>query len=78
MYKFLNTGLTKYFSPYLIPYCSGYNTRSSCGDGNLPVVPRFFPSIHKSAKQFGHSFSFDAPTVWNSMPDDVCTFPAVN
>ena len=78
VYKFLNTGFPKYFSPYLVPYHSGYNTRSSCGDGNFLVVPRFLPSIHKSAKQFGHSFSFNAPTVWNALPDEVCASPSVN
>ena len=75
VYKFLNTGFSKYFSPYLVPYHSGYNTRSSCRDGNLLVVQRFLPSIHKSAKQFGHSFSFNAATVWNALPDEVRASP---
>ena len=30
--------------------------------------PQFCPSIHKS-KHFGHSFAFDAPTVWNDLHD---------
>ena len=34
-------------------------------------VPQFCPSVHKSKKHFGHSFAFDAPTVWNYLPDEV-------
>ena len=40
----------------------------------LPIsldVPKFQPTIHKSTKQFGFSFAFDAPTVWNSLPEDI-------
>ena len=33
---------------------------------NFLNVPKFQPKIHKSTKQFGFSFTFDAPTVWNS------------
>ena len=35
-------------------------------DGRILVVPRILPSIHKS----GHNFFFDAPTVWNALPDE--------
>ena len=36
------------------------------------VVPRFQPSVHKSVKQFGKSFDFYAPTLWNALPDKIC------
>ena len=32
---------------------------------------KFHPSVHKSLKQFGNSFAFDAPTVWNVLPDEI-------
>ena len=35
-------------------------------------VPPFRPSLYTSSKQFGHSFTFDAPEVWNDLPDEVC------
>ena len=34
-------------------------------------VPQFVLSVHRSAKQFGLSFTFVAPTIYNDMPDDV-------
>ena len=30
-----------------------------------------FASIYKSKKQFGLSFAYDAPIIWNDLPDDV-------
>ena len=38
-------------------------------------VPQFSPPVHKSKKHFGHSFAFDAATVWNDLPDDICCAP---
>ena len=37
---------------------------------------RLHHSIHlyiNKKTHFGHSFAFDAPTVWNDLPDDVCS-----
>ena len=61
VYKFLHTGFPKYFAPYLSSYSSSYGTRCSQSGGNFLVIPKFYPSIHKSVKQFGNSFAFDAP-----------------
>ena len=44
VYKFLHTGLPKYFAPYI----SSYSTRRSQSGGNFFVIPKFQPSIHKS------------------------------
>ena len=63
VYKFLNTGFPKYFAPYIFSYISSYSTRHSQSGSNFLVVPKFQPSIHRSVKQFGHSFAFNAPTV---------------
>ena len=64
--KFLYTCFPRYFAPYLSSYSSSYSTRHSQIGGNLLVIPKFYPSVHKSVKQFGNSFAFDAPTVWNA------------
>ena len=48
-----------------------YNTRRCQNAGSFLVVPKFQPSVHKSSKQFGYSFAFDAPTLWNALPDDI-------
>ena len=49
-----------------------YSTRRSQSDGNFLVIPKFQLSVHKSIKQFGYSFAFDAPTVWNALPEEIC------
>ena len=56
VYKFLHTGFPRYFAPYLSSYSSSYSTRRSQSGGNFFVIPKFHPSVHKSAKQFGNSF----------------------
>ena len=37
----------------------------------LTVLP-FHSSRKHSSKQFGLSFAFDAPKIWNDLPTDVC------
>ena len=34
-------------------------------EGKVLEVPKFIPSLHKSSRQFGFSFVYDAPKVWN-------------
>ena len=75
-YKFLHTGFPRYFAPYLSSYSSSYSTRCSQSGGNFLVIPKFYPSVHKSVKQFGNSFAFDAPTIWNAPPDEICASPS--
>ena len=77
VYKFIHTGFPKYFAPYLSSYCTTYNTRRSQSVANFLNVPQFQPTIHKSTKQFGFSFAFDAPTVWNSLPEDIRVSPII-
>ena len=72
VYKFIHIGFPKYFAPHLSTYRTTYNTRRSQSVANLLNVPKFQSTIHKSTKQFGFSFAFDAPTVWNSLPGDIC------
>ena len=38
---------------------------------------RFLNSTHRTQikKHFSHSFAFDAPTLWNDLPDDVRSAP---
>ena len=77
VYKFLHKGFPRYFAPYLSSYSSSYSTRGSQSAGNFLVIPKFYPSVHKSVKQFGNSFAFDAPTVWNALPDDIRASPSL-
>ena len=77
VYKFIHTGFPKYFAPYLSMYHNTYNTRRSQSVANFLNVPKFQPKIHKSTKQFGFSFAFDAPTVWNSLPEDIRASPTI-
>ena len=78
VYKFIHTGFPKYFAPYLSTYHTTYNTRHSQSVTNFLNVPKFQPTIHKSTKQFGFSFAFDAPTVWNSLPEDIRASPTID
>ena len=71
MYKFLNCGQPRYFAPFLKPKQSVYNTRKSQADGVFLEIPHFATSLCKSSKHFGLSFAYDAPKIWNDLPDDV-------
>ena len=77
VYKFIHTGFPKYFAPHLSTYRTTYNTRCSQSVANFLNVPKFQPTIHKSTKQFGFSFAFNAPTVWNSLPEDIRASPTM-
>ena len=78
VYKFLHTGFPRYFAPYLSPYTSSYSTRcSQSGAWQFPCHSKILPSVHKSVKQFVYSFDFDAPTVWNALPDEICASPSL-
>ena len=77
VFRFIHTGFPKYFAPYLSTYHNTYNTRRSQSFANFLNVPKFQPKIHKSTKQFGFSFAFDAPTVWNSFPEDIRASPTI-
>ena len=77
VYKFLHTGFPRYFAPYLSSYSSSYSTRRSQSGGNFLVIPKFHPSVHKSVKQFGNSFAFDAPSIWNALPDENRASPSL-
>ena len=57
--------------PYLKVRQCAYNTRLSQFDGIILHVPQYQPSIYKSTKQFGLSFAYDAPKIWNELPDNV-------
>ena len=70
VYKFLLSGYPKYFVPFLKPRHSVYNTHKSQAVGVLFEVPYFATSVCKSAKHFGLSFAYDAPKIWNVLPDD--------
>ena len=56
VYKFLHSGHPSYFSPHLSIHCGRYGTRYNCPDKRFLEVPQYYPSVHKSKKQFGHSF----------------------
>ena len=76
-YKFLHTGFPRYFAPYLSSYSSSYSTRLSQSGGNFLVIPKLYPSVHKSVKQFSNSFAFDAHNVWNALPDEIHASPSL-
>ena len=77
VYKFLHTGFPRYFAPCLSPYSSSYSTRCSQSAGYFLVIPKFYPTVHKSVKQFGNSFAFDVPTVWNALLEEICASPSL-
>ena len=63
--------LTSYFEPFLSFSSCPYSTRHSHPDCQYLTVPPSHSSVFKSAKHFGHSFAFDAPKIWNDLPQDV-------
>ena len=71
LYKFLHSGSPSYFKPFLSFSSCPYSTRHSPPVRQYLSVPPFHSSVFKSAKHFGHSFAFDAPKIWNDLPQDV-------
>ena len=43
----------------------------------MVVISLHLQNSHKSVKQFGYSFNFDAPTVWNALPDEIRAPPSL-
>ena len=74
VYKFLHTGFSGYFAPYLSSYGISCSTRCSQSCGNFLVIPKLYPFVHKSVTKFGNSFAFVAPTVWNAL----CASPSLS
>ena len=77
VYKFLHTGFPKYFAQNISSCSSSYSTKHSQSGGNVLVIPKFQPSVHKSVKQFGYSFAFDAATVSNALPEEIRASPSL-
>ena len=48
VYKFLHTDIRKYFAPYLSSNHTSHSIRHSQSGGNFLVIPKLYPSIHKS------------------------------
>ena len=49
-----------------------YNTCKSQADGVFLEVLHFATSVYKSTTHFGLSFAYDAPKIWNDLPEYVC------
>ena len=77
VYKFLHTGLPKYFAPYVSSYRSSICTSHNHSGGNFLIIRKFYPSIPKSVKWFGYSFAYNAPTVFNALPNEICASPSL-
>ena len=75
VYKYLTTGQSKYFAPYLPLYKSAMSTRRSNPKNLFLQVPSYCASIHKSKVHFNNSFSYDAPKLWNDLPYDIRSAP---
>ena len=73
VYKFLHNGYPSYFGPLLSTHCGRYSTRYNHPDKRFLEVPQFCPSVHKSKNRF----AFDAPMVWNHLPDEVRSAPTL-
>ena len=69
VYKFIHTGFPKYFALHLSTHHTTYNTKRS----------QFLQCIKISTynSQVHFSFAFDAPTVWNSLPEDIRASPTI-
>ena len=75
MHKFQQSGYPKYFEPFLRH--SVYKTHGSQSNGILIEVP-YLASVYESKKHFGLSFEYDAPRIWNDMPDDAHSAKPLN
>ena len=71
MYNFLQIGYPTYFEPFLKPRHSVYNTGRSQADAVVLEVPHFAYLVYKFTKDLRLCFPYDAPKIWNDLPDDV-------
>ena len=76
VYKFYTQVFLGILLHIFLPTAVLVANRLSQSGGNFLVILKFYPSVHKSVKQFGNSFVFDAPTVWNALPDEICVSPS--
>ena len=76
--EFLSSGTPNYFSQTLLPHSCKYNTRRGSTQKRFLEVSHFSPSVHKSKKQFNNSLAFDAPAIWNALPDDIRSAPSIS
>ena len=63
IYKYLHTGLPKYFSPHISLYTCSANTRHNNPRNKILTTPLYNKSIFKSKVQFNNSFSYNGPNV---------------
>ena len=77
VYKYLDNGTPSFFGPTLQPYTCSYNTHCGNINNRILVVLQFCHSTHKLKKHFNNSLAFDAPTMWNALPDNVRTAPSL-
>ena len=77
VFTFLYSGHPSYFGPLLSTHRGRYSTRFNHPDKRFLDSFQFYPSVYKSKKHFGHSFAFDAPTVWNDLPDQIHSAPSL-
>ena len=68
VYKFVYCGHASYFGPLLSIRCGRYGIRYNHPERRFLEVPQYYSSVHKSKKQFGHSFVL-------MLPDDVRSAP---
>ena len=71
IYKYLHSGLPKYFGKYITPYESSANTCRADKSKKYLEAPFFNCCVHKSKTNFDCCFSTDGPRLWNGLPEDV-------
>ena len=77
VYKFLLSGNPKYFGPHVKHYCSSFRSRRSKPSNKYLQKPTYNSIVHKSKKEFNNSFSYDAPNLWNNLPDNIRLAPTL-
>ena len=70
IYKYLHSGLPKYFGKYIIPYESSANTRHADKSKKYLEALFFDRRVHKSNTNFDCCFSTDGPRLCNGLPED--------
>ena len=75
VHKFVHTGLPHYFAPHIKPYTCVRDTRRSDPNKMLLYVPPLVKVA--SAPKLVQSFSYDGPSLWNNLPEDIRTIPSL-
>ena len=75
--KFLSSGHSSYLSQFPVAV-NATEDKEDWIEGSWRFLSLLLAQIQAYKNQFGHSFAFDASTIWNELPGDVSPASSVS